>query len=120
MSQIKPAQATLSALRDGQVMNELAQAFHDAATAVKNFGKPAKVTLEITVAPIKGTSQHLAEQPIVMVAEVLTKLPKEESPSTIFFVDVDGNPSRQMETRQQSFVGIGGTVDKETGEINHG
>ena len=115
---IRNAMVTLTALREGQVMIELAQAFHDAAQAVKHHNKPAKVTLEVTIAPIKNVGANLVEHPIVMQAEVSTKLPKEELPSTIFFVDEEG-PSRHASERQPSFPGVG-IVDKSTGEISHG
>lgn len=118
MTQIRPAQATLNALRNGQIMNELAQAFHDAAVAVKHHNKSAKITLEIIVAPVKGTGANLIDHPIVMVAEISTKLPKDDAESTIFFVDEEG-PSRHMSGRQLAIPGVG-VVDQSTGEINRG
>lgn len=95
MSQIKPAQITLNALREGQVMNELAQAIHDATCAVRDMGKAADVTLSISFQPIKGVAQGLADSPIGVVAEVNTKLPKPALPSTLFYIDESGNPTRQ-------------------------
>lgn len=115
---IRPAQATLSALRDGQIMNELAQAFHDAAEAVKHHNKPAKITLVIEVAPFKNMGQNLVDHPVSMTAEVIIKLPKEEAPATLFFVDDEG-PTRSMVSRQAPLSGIGGVVDQSTGEIKH-
>ena len=98
-----PAQVTLNALREGQVMNELAQAFHDAMIAVEDHRKPADVTLSITFKPLgtKGVSDA-----VEVTAEVVTKLPKAPLPSTMFFRDVDGNPSRQRD-RQPDFPGLG-------------
>ena len=116
---IIPAQVTLAALREGQVMNELAQAFADAGDAVKHHNKPATITLEIKVSPIKNMGAHLADHPITMVAEVTTKLPKNEPDATVFFVG-DNGPTRNMTPRQQPLSGIGGVVDPETGEIKHG
>lgn len=97
---IKPAQATLNALRDGQAMNELAQAIHDATCAVRDFNKPAKVTLTIEFAPLKGGTVGLLELPIIATAEIATKLPKPEADQTIFYVDKDGNPTRNAPERE--------------------
>lgn len=81
-------------------MNELAQAFHDATVSVRDFNKPAKVTLEITFEPMKGLDQGLKEAPILAIAEVTTKLPKAPLPQTLFYVDDDGNPTRSTPERQ--------------------
>lgn len=118
MSQIRSAQSTLNALRDGQIMNELAAAFRDAALAVKHHNKSAKIILEIIVAPVKGMSGNLIDHPIVMLAEVTTKLPKDDPESSIFFVDEEG-PSRHMTARQTSIPGIG-IINPSTGEISNG
>lgn len=96
---IRPAQAILNELQDGLSLKQLAQAFHDAIAAVREHGKPATVTLLITVGTLEG-QHHLIEPPIIMTAEVSTKLPKAKAPATIFFVDQDGNATRNQ-TRQQ-------------------
>jgi hypothetical protein len=103
VSKIKSAQATLNELRDGQVMNELAAAIHEATKAVKEHGKAATVTLDITVKPFQ--TKGLAESPITVLAEVSSKLPKPEVPSTLFYIDGDGNPTRQP-TRQNDLPGV--------------
>jgi hypothetical protein len=97
---ITPAQATLNALRGGLTMNELAQAIHDATVAVRQFGKPAEVSLTIRIEPPKGISGGLAESPIFMRAEVEKKLPKLELPITLFYIDDDGNPTQAAPQRQ--------------------
>ena len=96
---IRPAQAILNELQDGQALNQLAQAFHDAIEAFRQHGKPATVTLQITVGTLEG-QQNLIEPPIIMTADVVTKLPKAKPPVTIFFVDQDGNATRNH-TRQK-------------------
>jgi hypothetical protein len=100
---IKPAQATLNELRDGQVMIELATAIHEATAATLEFGKEARVTLTITLKPL--TEKNLSEPVISAIAEVTTKLPKAEPASTLFFVDQDSNPSRSP-TRQTELTGL--------------
>lgn len=94
MSNIRPAQATLNELRDGQVMNELAAAIHAAISATREFRKAATVTLTITVKPMEKDPGRLIEDPIVMLGEVETKLPKAEPPVTLFFVNMEGQPTR--------------------------
>jgi len=96
---IRPAQAILNELQDGQALNQLAQAFHDSIAAVREHGKPATVTFTVTVGTLEG-QHNLVEPPIIMTADVTTKLPKAKPPATIFFVDHDGNPTRNQ-TRQQ-------------------
>lgn len=115
MPQIRSAQVTLNALKDGQTMVELAQAFHDACEAVMQYNKAATITLKIEVAPIKSNTPGLKEMPIVMIPEVSTKLPK-ELPVTVFYVDDEG-PTQHMSARQTSIPGVG-LVDKTTGEVN--
>lgn len=99
---IKPAQATLNELRDGQVMNELAQALHDALGAVKEHRKGAEVSLTISIKPLgnKGVSDAYE-----VIAEVTSKLPKAPPPSTLFFEDSDSNLSRRQE-RQSEIPGL--------------
>lgn len=100
MQKILPAQVTLNALRDGHVMNELAQAIHEATCAVRDMGKSAEVHLSITFQPIKGVEQGLREAPISLISEVSIKLPKPPQPTTLFYVDVEGNPTRNPAQRQ--------------------
>lgn len=99
MGNIKPAQATLNALREGQVMNELAQAYFEATQAVKEHGKAATVTLTVTFKPLKDVARGLVDPPIVAVADVETKLPKQEPPSTLFYASDEG-PTQQPPERQ--------------------
>ena len=100
---IRPAQAILNEIREGEAMGELAQAFHDCIANVREHGKPATVTVTITVGTL-GESQHkLVEPPIVIRAAVKTKLYEPEPPATVFFVDQDGNATRNQ-TRQQEIA----------------
>lgn len=96
----KSAQAILIELRDGQVMNKLTYAIHDAINAVRAIGKAATVTLKIKVDNVSANSQNLIEPPITMIAEVETKLPKPDPTATLFFVDEDGNPNRKSSGKQ--------------------
>lgn len=89
---IRSATVILTELRDGQVITELSGAIHDALAAVKEHNKPAEVVLRVKIAPFNETK--LVEPAITMTAEVEKKLPKEVPPSTIFFLNDDGNPQR--------------------------
>lgn len=116
MAKITPAQVTLNALRDGQVMNELAQAIHDATNAMLHHQKQATVTLTLTFDPMKGVvSAGLREAPLIVRAKVTTKLPEAEAPTTLFYADEDGNPTQQAPQRQ---AGLGLTVAPTTGAGN--
>ncbi len=98
---IRPAQAILNEIRDGEAMIELAQAFHDAIANVREHGKPATISVTISVGTL-GESQHkLVEPPIIIKAKVQTKLFEPEPPATVFFVDQDGNATRNQ-TRQEN------------------
>jgi hypothetical protein len=110
MQSIKPAQATLNALNDGHTMNELAQAIHDATSAVRDMNKAAEVVLTIRFEPLKGVSAGLRESPIVAEAEVKMKLPKPDLPQTLFYIDSEGNPTRNAPERQPE---LGLTVHKQ-------
>ena len=99
---IKSAQATLNELRDGHVLNELAQSIHNAMKAVATFRKPAEITLSITIKPLGNEGVSDA---VEFIAEVTEKLPKAKPPSTLFFVDGDGNPSKQRD-KQPDLSGL--------------
>lgn len=89
---IRPAIDTLRALKDGVTIDRLAFEINSACNAVTQLGKPAEVTLKIRIRPYSGKGTKLKEPPILMDAEITTKLPKPDSEATIFFVDDDGNP----------------------------
>lgn len=97
---IRPAVAILNELRDGEALVELGQHLHDAIASVREHGKPATITVTITVGTL-GENQHkLVTPPVIMSAKVKSKLYEPEPASTIFFVDQDGNATRNQ-TRQQ-------------------
>jgi len=103
--QIIPAQTTLAAINEGRTMLDLATALRDGTQAVRDFNKPAVIKLEIIIQPIKGSGQHLIDQPITMKAEVTHKFPKPEPRTTLFFA-TDAGPSRQSPERQAPLAGI--------------
>lgn len=106
MSAIKPALDTLRELDEGRFLDKLAVAIHDATAAVTVLGKPAKVIVAIDIAPL--TKQGLTEPVITMESEVSTKLPKPDAPRSIFFVDVDGNPTTKQQRQRDLSLSIAG------------
>ena len=95
---IKPAQATLNELNGGKLMIQLAEEIHAAVAAVKLHGKPATVSLDITISVIKDQN-NLVNPAMMFAGEVTSKLPKAPPPLTLFFLDEDGNPTRNQAPR---------------------
>lgn len=104
MPKVRPAQATLNELNNGQTMTELAEAIHRGIAAAKEFGKDATVTLSITIGTMKDQNR-LVNPPILMAGEVTTKFPKAPPPQTVFFVDEDGNGTR-TQVREPELTGL--------------
>lgn len=100
MSNIRSAMVILPEIRDGRAVEELSDQIHAAIAAVREHGKPATVKLEITIAPLRKGAENLVEAPFVFVAETTSKLPKPDAEATAFFIDADGNATRQPASRQ--------------------
>ncbi len=114
---IRPAIGTLNELRDGRALEEVAEQIHAAIEAVRAHGKPATVSLDITIAPMRVNQEKLVEPPLIFTAEVTSKLPKAQPEATIFFTDADGNPTR-TQARQRGLDLSVASINQETGEIN--
>lgn len=110
MPGIKSAQGTLNEIRNGELMTEAAAAIYEGLAAVRQLGKPAKITIELTIAP---QSKNLVEPIVTITGEVSTKLPKPDVPGTIFMIDDDGNATRNL-SRAQHDLGL--TIAKATQE----
>lgn len=95
---MKDAFSTLKELQKGVVMDELAVAIHEAVSAVQHHGRAADVILTIRIKPL--ASKGIEGAPLAFTGEVRSKLPQAEAEATVFFVDEDGNPTRNQ-TRQQ-------------------
>lgn len=90
----------LAELRDGNVIIEASEAIKTSIAAVVEHGKPATVTIELTIAPLRKGAENLTEAPLVFTGEVKTKLPKADPEATLFFVGDDGNATRNPGERQ--------------------
>lgn len=99
MSNTRSGTAILAEVRDGQLVIELSEQIKAAVAAVHEHNKAARVMVELTISPWKGT-EKLIEPPVIIVGEVSSKLPKPESPATLFFIGEDQNLTRNAGTRQ--------------------
>lgn len=106
-NKVRSATSILTEIREGRAVVELGDEIHRAIAAVKEHGKPAKVTVELTIAPLRGGAENLVEAPLVFTAEISAKLPQPDPEKTLFFVDGEGNATRNPGERQQ---GLGLTV----------
>lgn len=115
MSTIRSATSILTEIREGRAVIELGAEIHRAISAVKDHGKPAKVTLEITIAPLRNGAEKLVEAPLSFTAEVSSKLPQPDAEKTLFFVDGEGNATRNPGERQQGLtLSVAGSAEKKS------
>lgn len=84
--EIRPIQETLSRLREGRVYDLMALELNKIVKAVRDTGKPGKLTLTIDVKPV-----HKIAGALELVADVNGKLPKLDPSSDLMFPDDDGN-----------------------------
>lgn len=82
------------------LMDKAAVAIHDAIAAVRLQRKGATVTITLAVNLMKEGGTRMVEEPITISGEVDTKLPKQPPEAQLFFVDVDGNPTRTMQKQR--------------------
>lgn len=75
----------------GGTHDELTFGLHDLIAAVKDHGKGGSITLTIKVDPLgKGV-----ERQVVVTDNVTVKAPTGKRPTSMFFVDDDGNLTRK-------------------------
>jgi hypothetical protein len=115
MSSVRSATSILTEIRDGHAVVELGDEIHRAIAAVKEHGKPAKVTLELTISPLRNGAEKLIEAPLAFTAEISSKLPQPDPEKTLFFVDAEGNATRNPSERQQDLgLRVAGSESKKT------
>ncbi|OZC62329.1 hypothetical protein CH304_00380 [Rhodococcus sp. 15-649-1-2] len=96
---IKPFAKFLRELQKGRVHEELSTQLHDLVAAVQDTGKAGTLTLTLKVEKQKNTDMLLIGD------DVKTKIPKLDRASSLWFVDGDGNVSRDNPD-QLKFDGI--------------
>jgi len=99
MANIRPAQATLNEVRNGDLMTELATAIHEAVGAVEEHQKKAVITISLEIDMPKNM-KNLADPYLVVTGDVTSKLPRAEPPQTLFCVDAEGNLTRNLQRAQ--------------------
>jgi hypothetical protein len=89
---IKPFATTLQEIGSGVLAARLAEQLQELTNAVVATGKKGTLTVQLIVAPLKrGNVKNL-----VTTAKTVLKAPEDDadSPSSVFFVDADGNLTR--------------------------
>jgi len=72
--------------RSGQILSDLSAAMREVTEAAQLQGKPAAITLKITVKPASNACGA-----VVVVDDIKTKLPTPEKKGSFFFSDDAGN-----------------------------
>lgn len=80
---LKSLNTLLQSLRSGAMLVDLADALTSVVASVRETGKKAKLTLDITVAPATNTRNNA----LVFTDEILTKYPKPDRDQTIMFAN---------------------------------
>ncbi len=109
---IRPFTAWLTEQRRGTLNQELAEGLHELTNAVQTLGKKGTLTLTITVVPTKG--DHVG-----VIDDVTVKAPKPDRPDSLWFVDHDGNLTRNDPNLIPGLRPVPANVDPETGELRH-
>lgn len=98
----------------GRTHAELSEGLHDLIAKVQDTGKKGSITATFTVEPLKGDTNTLA-----VTDAIKLKLPEHDRGGSIFYVDKQGNPSRN-DPNQMSLADLAevpSNVDPATGEI---
>lgn len=95
----------LSQIRGGAALSDAAKDLQELVQAVRETGKPGKLTFSITVEPDKADEGVVTLQP-----DVTLKLPKRPRAKGIFYMDQHGNLTRedprQLEMELQRKAGL--------------
>ncbi len=75
----------------GRVIEEISTEFHQLIAAVTEHGKKGSLAIVVTVEPPKG---HIDGGPLAISIDSTLKAPKASAPPAIYFVDADGNATR--------------------------
>jgi hypothetical protein len=84
----------------GRSNEEISDEFHQLLAAVNEHGKKGSLTITIAVEPPKG---HVDGAPVVISIDSVLKAPKASTPPSLYFVDDDGNASRNDPRQLASF-----------------
>lgn len=94
---VRPFSEFLIQQANGRTHNELSEALHHLIAAVQETGKGGRVQLTVDIKPLSKGDGHT----LTVTDTVAVKMPKSERPQSVFFVDSDGNLTRN-DPRQMS------------------
>ncbi|WP_262058560.1 hypothetical protein [Streptomyces sp. STR69] len=83
---------------NGRVHHSLSEELHELLQAVATHGKKGQLVIKVLVEPSKG---HVEGDPLAISVESDLKAPKSTPPAAIYFVDDDGNPTRNDPRQMQ-------------------
>lgn len=107
---IRPFIDTLTALRYGELHDELSEKLNELVAACADTGKAGTLTLTLKLKPSKGAALEISD-------EVKVKVPKLEHGSTLMFPTPEGNLQRE-DPRQLKLEGLL-EVKREDGELRN-
>ena len=84
----------------GRAHEEVSAEFHQLLAAVNEHGKKGSLTVKVTVEPPKG---HIDGAPVVISIDSDLRAPKASAPPSLYFVDDDGNATRNDPRQLASF-----------------
>lgn len=83
---------------NGRVHTAVSEELHQLLNAVSTHGKKGSLVIKVLVEPSKG---HVEGDPLAISIETDLKAPKSTPPAAIYFVDDDGNPTRNDPRQMQ-------------------
>lgn len=98
---VRPFADVLQEIDRGKFHAEVSEALHELTSHVEDTRKGGEVLLVIKVQPMKKNADVLE-----VVADVRTKLPRNERKASIFFADREGNLTRTDPNQPELFQGI--------------
>ncbi|MFJ9128892.1 hypothetical protein ACIRJS_32800 [Streptomyces sp. NPDC102340] len=84
----------------GRAHDEISTEMHQLLAAVSEHGKKGSLSIKVTVEPPKG---HVDGAPVVISIDSDLKAPKASAPPSLYFVDDDGNATRNDPRQTQAF-----------------
>jgi hypothetical protein len=92
----RPFAAFLREQAGGKTHDELSDALRDLVARVQDTGKKGSLSLTVNVEPLKGDTDTL-----VIKDEIKLKLPEHDRKASLFFVNDDGNLTRDNPNQPQ-------------------
>lgn len=84
----------------GRSHEEISDELHKLLSAVNEHGKKGSLVITLTAEPPKG---HIDGAPVAISIDSVLKAPKASTPPSLYFVDDDGNASRNDPRQTAAF-----------------